>query len=143
MLVTSHSLSAFLASTRYIDHEDSAVRVLVDARGWRRMETLAAACAAFEFVRDEVRHSWDVRRAHGLNTAFLQGRWIRLDARGNKPGIDAQFSLEIERLAFRVRPEMGEHQYDENFCDVHPTIVRALESQDDLHVLIEQLPDAL
>jgi hypothetical protein len=48
-----------------------------------------------------------------------------------------------ERLAFRVRPEMDERDYDENFCDVHPTIVRALESADDLHVLIERLPDAL
>jgi transglutaminase-like putative cysteine protease len=197
MLVTSHALSAFLAPTRYIDHDDSDVRALVDGRGWRRIGSVAAARAAFEFVRDEVRHSWDIRShrvtrtasnalahseglcfakshllaailrqlgvpsglayqrltlgdmpesgysVHGLNTAFVGGRWIRIDARGNKPGVDAQFSLGAERLAFRVRPEMDERDYDENFSDVHPTIARALESEDDLHVLVERLPNAL
>jgi transglutaminase-like putative cysteine protease len=197
MLVTRHPLSAFLAPTRYIDHDDRELRLLVDARGWRTMETVAAARAAFEFVRDEIRHSWDVRShrvtraastalahgeglcyakshllaallrqvgvpsglayqrltlgdtpesgysVHGLNTAFLQGRWIRLDARGNKPGVDAQFSMEAERLAFPVRPEMDERDYDDNFCDVHPTIAGALESEDDLHVLVERLPAVL
>ena len=35
-------------------------------------------------------------------------KWIRLDARGNKTGVNAQFSIEIEQLAFSIRPEMGE-----------------------------------
>ncbi|MDE6068304.1 MAG: transglutaminase family protein [Treponemataceae bacterium] len=47
---------------------------------------------------------------HGLNGAHIKERkkWIRLDARGNKAGVNAQFSLETERLAFAVRPELGE-----------------------------------
>lgn len=47
---------------------------------------------------------------HGLNGVYIKERkkWIRLDARGNKAGVDAQFSLETERLAFAVRPELGE-----------------------------------
>ncbi len=47
---------------------------------------------------------------HGLNGVYVKDckKWIRLDARGNKPGVNAQFSLEAERLAFAVRPEMGE-----------------------------------
>lgn len=47
---------------------------------------------------------------HGLNGVYLKDykKWIRLDARGNKPGVDAQFSVETEQLAFMVRPEMGE-----------------------------------
>ena len=47
---------------------------------------------------------------HGLNGVYIAEceRWIRLDARGNKKGVDAQFSIEEERLAFPVRPEMGE-----------------------------------
>ncbi len=35
-------------------------------------------------------------------------KWIRLDARGNKAGVNAQFSIETEQLAFPIRPEMGE-----------------------------------
>lgn len=47
---------------------------------------------------------------HGLNGVYLKDykKWIRLDARGNKNGINAQFSVEEERLAFSIRPQMGE-----------------------------------
>ena len=36
---------------------------------------------------------------------------IRLDARGNKVGVDASFSVTEEHLAFPVRTELGE-------CDI-------------------------
>ncbi len=47
---------------------------------------------------------------HGLNGVYVQSiqKWIRLDARGNKEGVHAQFSLEKEQLAFPVRKEKGE-----------------------------------
>ncbi len=47
---------------------------------------------------------------HGLNAVYLssEARWIRLDARGNKPGIQAEFSTEEERLAYVVQPALGE-----------------------------------
>ena len=47
---------------------------------------------------------------HGLNAVYFEslGKWIRLDARGNKEGVDAQFSIEEEKLAFPVRPGLGE-----------------------------------
>lgn len=47
---------------------------------------------------------------HGLNGVYLKDckKWIRLDARGNKAGVNAEFSVETEQLAFAVRPEMGE-----------------------------------
>ena len=47
---------------------------------------------------------------HGLNGIYIQDydKWIRLDARGNRTGVNAQFSVETEQLAFTVRPKMGE-----------------------------------
>lgn len=47
---------------------------------------------------------------HGLNGVYIRelDKWIRLDARGNRPDIDAQFSMDNEQLAFEVRQEMGE-----------------------------------
>ena len=47
---------------------------------------------------------------HGLNGVYMKEyeKWIRLDARGNKEGVDAQFSPDKEQLAFPIRPEMGE-----------------------------------
>jgi transglutaminase-like putative cysteine protease len=70
---------------------------------------------------------------HGLNSVYLAslGKWIRLDARGNKSGMDAQFSLDGERLAFRIREEQGERDYPMNLAEPHPTIVRTLEAYDD------------
>lgn len=47
---------------------------------------------------------------HGLNGVYIKDykKWIRLDARGNKVGVNAQFSIETEQLAFPIRSEMGE-----------------------------------
>lgn len=47
---------------------------------------------------------------HGLNGVYIKDykKWIRLDARGNKTGVNAQFSIETEQLAFQIRPKMGE-----------------------------------
>ena len=47
---------------------------------------------------------------HGLTAIYFEslGKWIRVDARGNKPGVTAEFSVEEEKLAFPVRPGLGE-----------------------------------
>lgn len=56
---------------------------------------------------------------HGLNGVFLKeyNKWIRLDPRGNKHGVDAQFSVDGEKLAFPIRKEKGE----EDCFTVFPT----------------------
>lgn len=65
---------------------------------------------------------------HALNTVYLLAlrRWIRLDARGNKPGVNAQFSLVEEQLAFPIREEYGEIDYLVNYAEPHPQIVATL-----------------
>ena len=47
---------------------------------------------------------------HGLNAVYLRDydKWVRLDARGNKPGVNAEFSIDSEQLAYPVRPDKGE-----------------------------------
>ena len=47
---------------------------------------------------------------HGLNGVYLNEykKWIRLDARGNKGKINAQFSIDEEQLAYLVRTEKDE-----------------------------------
>lgn len=56
---------------------------------------------------------------HGLNGVYIKEyeKWIRLDARGNKTGVNAQFSIDEEQLAFKVRPEKGEVDN----CIVYPS----------------------
>jgi len=63
---------------------------------------------------------------HSFNASYLDGRWVRFDARGNKPGVDAQFSLTEERLAFTARPEMGEVDYPGIFAEANPNVVKCL-----------------
>lgn len=50
---------------------------------------------------------------HALNAVFLSSlkRWVRLDSRGNKDGVDAQFSTNKEQLAFPIRFHYDEIDY--------------------------------
>lgn len=47
---------------------------------------------------------------HGLNAVWLSGHgWYRIDARGNKPGVQARFTPPVEVLTFGVR---GPQEWD-------------------------------
>jgi transglutaminase-like putative cysteine protease len=65
---------------------------------------------------------------HGLNGVYIaeMRRWIRLDARGNKPGVNASFSLSEERLAFPIQPELGERDYPMIFVNPDANVVGKL-----------------
>ena len=83
---------------------------------------------------------------HALNTVYLQSRqrWMRFDARGNKVGVDAQFSLDREQLAFAIRPQYDEVDYLVNFAEPHPDIVETLVQNDDaMTMYLKGLPAAL
>ena len=78
---------------------------------------------------------------HGLNAVKLPGfGWYRIDARGNKPGIDAQFSPPVECLAFRVTL-----REERNFSDVlqEPlgAVIDALRKYSSWDELGNNLPD--
>lgn len=73
----------------------------------RRCGIPAGLC--YQYLRED--DSEDARLViHGLNAVYFQslGRWIRLDARGNKPGVDAAFQIDYEQLAYPVNPGRGE-----------------------------------
>ena len=83
---------------------------------------------------------------HGLNAVYLRTleRWVRLDARGNKPGIQAEFSLDEEKLAFCVQPAAGEIDYPTIYAHPHPKVVHVLRSHTDCMKMCECfLPDRL
>lgn len=155
---------------------------------------------AFEFVRDEISHSWDIQSRritcdasevlaykegicyakshllasllrsqgiptgfcyqrlmlfdtpeagysiHALNAVYLKplNRWVRLDARGNKKGIDAQFSIEEERLAFHIQEKFDEKDYPMIYVNPHPKTVATLTAHDDGLAMYQfNLPDSL
>ncbi|MGV3615965.1 MAG: transglutaminase-like domain-containing protein [Fimbriimonas sp.] len=191
---------AYLQPCPMIDFDHPRIQAFLDASGWRDLPETERTRKAYEFVRDEVPHAWDVQSSvvtcaasevlaqrvgicyakshllaallrgmevpaglcyqrlvlfddpvdgfaiHALNAAFLKeaGRWVRMDARGNKPGVDARFDLENERLAFPVRPEMGEE--DEGIIHAVPAActVAALQGHADMRsVYATGLPSRL
>lgn len=187
-------MDAFLASTRIIDWRTPAVLELARCLAQGCKDDEAAARACFDWVRDEVRHSWDYRQnpvtckasdvlrhrtgycyakshllaallrangipaglcyqrlsvndngapysLHGLNAVYLQKYgWYRIDARGNKPGIDAQFMPPHERLAFAVN-ETHEADFPEIWAEPSLSVVEVLEGYETVQAVFENLPD--
>ncbi|MFD3675877.1 transglutaminase family protein [Streptomyces sp. NPDC058613] len=82
---------------------------------------------------------------HGLIALRLPGsaHWARQDPRGNKPGVDARFSLDGEQLAFPVHPELGDVDYPELYAAPHPAALTALRESADRQELWRNLPTAL
>lgn len=190
-LQTVCPLNTYLSPSPMIDFEHQAIQDCLASHTPAGRSETDVVRDTFEFVRDQVAHSWDIgsRRVtakasdvlhyregicyakshllaallrgqgvpagicyqkltlggtpetghcvHALNTVYLASlqRWIRLDARGNKPGVDAQFSTEAERLAFAVRPEYGECDYWVNHAEPHPKIIETLMAHGDCRAM--------
>ncbi|AMP02198.1 transglutaminase-like superfamily protein [Collimonas arenae] len=187
-------MNQYLAFSTYIDgdHPDVAAKASALAAGCASEEEVVKAC--FEFVRDDIKHSWDFKldpvtcRAsdvlrhgtgycyakshllaallryngiptglcyqrlsvgmegppfclHGLNAIYLkQHGWYRIDARGNKPGVDAQFMPPQERLAFPILAEQ-ERDLPEIWPEPLPQVVDALMRYSSVREVAENLPD--
>lgn len=69
---------------------------------------------------------------HGLNAVYLSNlsKWIRLDARGNKVGVNAQFSIEEEKLAWPIRKEFGERDIETIFMAPSKKVIEVLKKYD-------------
>jgi len=190
-LHTPVPLEEYRKATAWVDFGHGEVQQYLAAHPCEGRSEEAVIRDDFEFVRDQVAHSWDIgsRRVtgrasevlrygkgicyakshllaallrgrgipaglcyqklilgdtpesgccvHALNTVWIAShqKWIRLDARGNKPGVDAQFSLGEERLAFSVRPEYGEVAYGVNYAEPPAIITQTLEAHSDCRVM--------
>jgi len=189
-------MNAYLAPCQYIDFDHLLVaeRAAALASGAGSKIEIARRC--FEFVRDEIRHSWDFRQnpvtcrasevllhgtgycyakshllaallrangipaglcyqrlpvgdsgapycLHGLNAVFLEAfGWYRLDARGNKPGINAQFCPPHEALAFST--DNGEaRDLPEIWAEPLSVVTTVLERYSDVAQVHANLPDVL
>jgi transglutaminase-like putative cysteine protease len=78
---------------------------------------------------------------HGLNAVLLPDiGWYRIDPRGNRADIDAQFVPPIEQLAFAIRFP-GEADLPEIWADPLPVVVEALRTHDTAESLWSDLPD--
>lgn len=188
------SLDEYSRPSPVIDSDHPLIRERASALASDSSDPLVAIRRAFEWVRDEIRHSYDHRmnpvtcvasdvlqagtgycyakshllaallRAsgipaglcyqrlsldgggppftlHGLNAVLLPGHgWYRIDPRGNKPGVDAQFTPPLERLAFPVR-EARERDFADVWAEPLPRVVEALRAHRTYDAVWRELPD--
>jgi transglutaminase-like putative cysteine protease len=193
-MIASISSGVYLQATHIIDWQTPSVLELAKklAAGHGQTEEIAKAC--FQWVRDEVRHSFDYQlnpvtcrasdvllhrtgfcyakshllaallRAnnipagfcyqrlsideqgapyclHGLNAVYLpEIGWYRMDARGNRTGIDAQFTPPQEQLAFKLQCA-EETDFPAIFPDPLDIVVKALQTYSTWDRLMQNLPD--
>ena len=170
----NENLKEYLSETPSINYSHPLIEAKIKELREKSDSQIDYVRNAYEFVRDKITHSWDVKakvvsknaaevlengtgicwtkscllaallrannipagisyqyltRAddasdgyiiHALNTVYIDSlkKWIRIDARGNKPGVNAQFCLAEEKLAFPARPEFGEKDYRDNHSDL-------------------------
>ena len=78
---------------------------------------------------------------HGLNAVWLgEFGWYRIDSRGNKPGVNAQFTPPLEQLAFPIQFS-GECELPGVFSEPLPVVVEALTRYAAAEELMKNLPD--
>ncbi|MDR3557573.1 MAG: transglutaminase family protein [Syntrophobacteraceae bacterium] len=78
---------------------------------------------------------------HGLNAVYLRPYgWYRIDARGNKPGVSADFCPPAEKLAF---PVIGasERDFQEIWPEPLAVVTRILTRSQTVEEVFENLPD--
>jgi transglutaminase-like putative cysteine protease len=78
---------------------------------------------------------------HGLNAVYLpEFGWYRIDPRGNKQNVDAQFSPPQEQLAFRIAIA-GELDLPGVYSDPLPAVIDVLRMQMTFDAVAANLPD--
>src|SRR5688572_22008652 len=191
------AMQTYLSPSPIIDftHPQVAARAaeLRVATACGKFSALATARACFEFVRDQIAHSGDIRsdavtlkasevleqgtgwcfakshllaallRAnglpaalcyqrlqkdgqgaytlHGLNAVYLpEHGWYRCDPRGNKPGVDAQFTPPVEHLAWSAY-DTGEFNFSGRYAEPQAAVVSCLRDNTNYQQVFDNLPD--
>ncbi len=77
---------------------------------------------------------------HGLNAVYLEKYgWYRVDARGNKEGVDAQFDPPHEKLAFEL--EQNEYDLPNLYAEPLDIVLRALRDNKTYEEIVQNFPD--
>ncbi len=187
-----HLMEKYLQVSEIIDWQHPQILELAQQLAMGNKTSIAQAC--FEWVRDEIHHSFDYQQnpitcsasevlhhktgycfakshllaallranqipagfcyqrlsiddqgapysLHGFNAIYLpETGWYRVDPRGNKIGVDAQFTPPQEQLAFQIQlPE--EIDFPAILAEPLPVVIEALRSQNTWDEMLQNLPD--
>jgi transglutaminase-like putative cysteine protease len=97
--------------------------------------------AGFCYQRLSVNDAGPPYCLHGLNAVWLpEIGWYRVDARGNRAGIDAQFTPPVERLAFALETE-DEVEFENVLAEPLASVVDVLRRSGTWQEVLAGLPD--
>ncbi len=93
-----------------------------------------------KLILDDKEKPWLI--IHALNAIYLKSlkKWIRVDARGNKIGVTAEFSVDEEKLAFPIRKELGEEDGLIIYAKPNEKVLNALRISKSVRELENNLP---
>lgn len=124
--------------------------VLVYQTGWcyAKSHLLAALCRAnglltgFCYQRlSLMEKGGEPYMLHGLNAVYLKNfGWYRMDARGNKEGVNAAFTPPLEQLAFKVKTS-HEIDFQEILSEPLSIVITALQTYTSFEESLKHLPD--
>lgn len=191
-------MGEYLKESKEIDFSSPVVAEKIREIKSKSTDRINYAENAFNFVRDEISHSWDAQDVrvtssasevlregvgicwaksnllaalmrgngipcgicyqslpfskskthnfvvHALNAVYLEeyDKWIRLDARGNKPGVNAEFSVGEEKLAFFVDEKVGAKDYKIVYPEPLVTLTEILRSAENMiELYLNGLPE--
>lgn len=81
---------------------------------------------------------------HGLNAVYLEEfGWFRLDPRGNKEGVNSQFSIEEEKLAYPIREKLGEVDYPTIYTKPLANVLLAMKDSKNSEELFFKRPEKI
>jgi transglutaminase-like putative cysteine protease len=197
LIPASDTPADYLAPSPVIDYEDQAIRQAARRLSANADSDDAIIQACYEFVRDEISHTFDIGASevtcaasevlryghgtcyakshllaailrclgipagfcyqklrdadspsryalHGLNAVYFSslGRWVRMDARGNKPYVSLRFNPGSKMLAYQVNEIQGESEDRMIFATPAESVIRALTMCTNAKMLSRSLPDA-
>lgn len=97
--------------------------------------------AGFCYQRLSVDGNGATYSLHGLNAVYLnEFGWYRIDARGNKSGVDAQFCPPFERLAFSASSKL-ERDLPEIWAEPLTVVTDVLAACKTYQEVYDNLPD--
>jgi transglutaminase-like putative cysteine protease len=97
--------------------------------------------AAFCYQRLSINDAGPPYSLHGFNAVYLPDTgWYRIDARGNKPGVNARFDPPHEHLAFPLQSS-DEFEFDNLWPDPLEVVLDALRKSVGWRDTLNNLPD--
>jgi len=78
---------------------------------------------------------------HCYNAIFIDNHWIKVDARGNTNGKNAQFSLGEPQLAFENRRDYDEYYLEGIYASPHMATMLMLDKANSLQDVFDNIPD--